>query len=305
MKDAVYSKKLERKAVSAIHGNGVFAIAPIAKGEFLFSKGGHRLPKSEMFSRTPLDCYWPVSDEYVLAPKTMYEVEHFVVNMNHSCNPNCGIRGEDEGIAIRDIEKGEEIFFDYAMLDNELNWFRCNCKQDGCRKIITSIDWKIEELQSRYDGQFAIYISEKIVAGEKYITHKDITSDIVALREQVFIKEQKIKKEDEFEGDEKKYIHSCLYKSGCLIAYARTLKNGNAAQISRVAVNRTMRKRGLGREIMFWAEAEARKFCCTEVVLNAQIQVKLFYERLGYKAIGEEFIEAGIPHIKMTKKLKL
>lgn len=303
MRKTVYSGKLNKKAVSTIHGNGVFAIAPISTGEFLFSKGGHLLPKSEMFSRAPLDSYWPISNDYVLAPKNIYEVEAVVLNINHSCNPNCGISGQAEGVAIRNIDIGEEITFDYAMLDNELNWFICNCKQEGCRKIITSIDWKIEKLQSKYDGQFATYIREKIAAGEKYILQNDITSDISTLREQVFIDEQKINREEEFEGNESKHVHCCLYRSGRLVAYARTCRDESTAYISRVAVDMRMRKNGLGREIMFWAEIEARKLGCTEVVLHAQIHVKLFYEKLGYIIIGEEFIEAGIPHIKMIKKL--
>jgi len=303
MNRTIYSEKLNSKAASAIHGNGSFAIKPISEGEFLFTKGGHCLPKSKMFSRTPLDCYWPISDDHVLAPKSIFEVEKAVVNINHSCNPNCGIRGQDRGVAIRNIAAGEEIVFDYAMLDNELNWFYCNCKQPGCRKIITSIDWKITGLQKKYSNNFASYLRNKIEEGQFYSVFYDIQDDIHMLRVEVFIDEQGISKADEFEGCENDFIHCCLYKKNMLIACARVSKHKFIAQIGRVAVKKQMRKFGYGREIMFWAEIEAMKIGCTSIVIHAQVQVEEFYKKIGYKPEGEVFIEAGIPHIKMTKSL--
>ncbi len=64
---------------------------------------------------------------------------------------------------MRDIKKGEEITFDYAvcMTSNILN-MHCLCGKNNCRKLITGDDWKIEELQKKYAGYFQPYIQEKI-----------------------------------------------------------------------------------------------------------------------------------------------
>lgn len=84
------------------------------------------------------------------------------------------------------------------------------------------------------------------------------------------------------------------------IGTARLLPDGH---IGRMAVLRQWRRRGVGtallREIL--NEAEKRNF--VQVVLNAQVSAGKFYELLGFQKMGKEFMEAGIPHIKMILKL--
>ena len=89
---------------------------------------------------------------------------------NHSCEPNSGFRGQIFLVAMRDIEKDEEITFDYAMVVSEsigsdiVFEMKCNCKATSCRKTITENDWKIGSLQHKYRGYFSQYIAEKIDA---------------------------------------------------------------------------------------------------------------------------------------------
>jgi len=71
----------------------------------------------------------------------------------------------------------------------------------------------------------------------------------------------------------------------------------------RVAVRRPFRGAGVGRALMRALEDEARALGRRELVLNAQLPVVAFYERLGYRAEGPEFLEAGIPHRAMRKPL--
>ena len=166
----VYSY-LTHKAIirkEGINGRGSFAIAPISKDEIVFIKGGYILTRDTMLIEKIGYNYWPLSDELFLAPRKNSSTEEkcqILLYVNHSCNPNCGLRGEITGVAMRDIEIGEEITMDYAMLDDEPSEeynIKCSCGDPNCRGIITGRDWMLSELQKRYRGYFAIYLQKKI-----------------------------------------------------------------------------------------------------------------------------------------------
>ena len=83
--------------------------------------------------------------------------------MNHSCEPNCGIVGSCLVVAMRDVEVGDELCFDYAMTDtNDYDEFVCACATPSCRGLVTGGDWQRPELQARYEGYFSSYITRKI-----------------------------------------------------------------------------------------------------------------------------------------------
>lgn len=147
---------------SDIHGKGCFAKEDISKGEIVFIKGGYILTRETMYCEKLGDIYWPLDDNFVLAPRNEEEVEKIKLYINHSCQPNCGILGDIKGVAIRDIFCGEEITFDYAMLDNDEYSFECCCGSKNCRHIVTGYDWRIKELQNRYGNYFAQYLLDKI-----------------------------------------------------------------------------------------------------------------------------------------------
>ena len=302
MIESYHSPKLEQKS-SPIQGVGSFAKEFIREGEVVFIKGGHILTRECMLSHDHIDTYWPIGDGFFLAAKKEAEMDKIKIVVNHSCNPNCGIKGDIKGIALRDIQVGEEITFDYAMLDNEQNEFKCNCKSANCRKIVTGYDWKIEELQKKYKEFFIIYLKEKIAKRNYYRAFYDINEDMHKLRKQVFVLEQQVTYDSEFEGNEDKYIHCCLYNNGVLTAYSRLLVEKGIARIGRVAVLSPNREQGLGREIVIRAEIEGYRLGCKKAELNAQIQAKEFYKKLGYIESGSVYIEAGIEHIKMKKNL--
>jgi len=158
---SIVSPKTEIRKAN-IDGLGTFAKEDITKGEILFIRGGHLLKREEMFYYKQIDGYWPITDEYFLAATNAKEFKKIKIYVNHSCNPNCGLRGEITGVAMRDIKQGEEITMDYAMLDNENSKFECTCGSSTCRKTITGFDWKIKELQEKYFDYFASYLKEKI-----------------------------------------------------------------------------------------------------------------------------------------------
>ncbi len=133
------SPKVEIRDKS-LNGKGIFAKEEIKKGEIVFIKGGHILTKDQIFSSGVINSYFPISDEYYLGAKNIYEEEKIKLYQNHSCNPNVGLHGEITFIAMRDIEKDEELTVDYAFIDNEDYSFKCTCGSDNCRGIITGFD---------------------------------------------------------------------------------------------------------------------------------------------------------------------
>ena len=82
---------------------------------------------------------------------------------------------------------------------------------------------------------------------------------------------------------------------------ARLRSLGDTAKIERVAVLRESREHGLGRALMEAAETAAWRHGHALLAIHAQLPVLPFYERLGWRAVGPEFVEAGIAHRKMEK----
>ena len=149
---------------SLINGIGMFAKQKINKGEIVFIKGGHILEKEKIFTTSTINSYLPIDDDYFIGASNIEEEEAIKLFNNHSCDPNCGLRGEITFVAIKDIYKDEELTCDYAFIDNEDYQFKCQCGSLKCRKIVTGKDWMINELQEEYFCYFARYLQEKIIA---------------------------------------------------------------------------------------------------------------------------------------------
>ncbi|HUF12981.1 MAG TPA: hypothetical protein VMN78_07780 [Longimicrobiales bacterium] len=66
---------------------------------------------------------------------------------------------------MRDIESGEELTIDYAMIDGDASeTMPCDCGAQSCRRVVTGDDWRRPELQRRYDGWFSRYLADRISA---------------------------------------------------------------------------------------------------------------------------------------------
>lgn len=120
------------------------------------------------------------------------------------------------------------------------------------------------------------------------------------LRRRVFIDEQQVPESEEWDGQDPDCLHFLACENGQPIGTARLLPDGH---IGRVAVLGQARGRGIGLLLMREAIAAARLLGHEEVILAAQIQAMPFYERLGFQAYGEEFLDAGIPHRNMRLML--
>lgn len=150
--------------VSPKGGKGFFAIEDITKGEVVAIKNGHIVGTEEAIrlDKEIGDFSLQISDEFYICPKTKEEIEDIVIFINHSCNPNVGMDGQVSYVAMRDIKAGEELCLDYAMATTNEYKLECKCGSEHCRGVITGEDWKIKELQKRYDKYFSWFIYKKI-----------------------------------------------------------------------------------------------------------------------------------------------
>ncbi|MGC1620097.1 MAG: SET domain-containing protein-lysine N-methyltransferase [Candidatus Acidiferrum sp.] len=70
--------------------------------------------------------------------------------LNHCCEGNCGFDEDGDFVAIRNIEKGEELSYDYALIESNPRFsMKCNCGKQNCRQTVTGNDWKDEEFVAR------------------------------------------------------------------------------------------------------------------------------------------------------------
>jgi len=143
-------------------GCGVFAGSRILKGELVSMWGGRVARKNEIDSAMPRFTERVLQIEEDLYLLTVGEKEPNDC-FNHSCDPNLGFTGQIGLLALRDIQEGEELTFDYAMSDGEpYDEFDCRCGSPNCRKKITGDDWKLPELWARYKGYFSPYLARRI-----------------------------------------------------------------------------------------------------------------------------------------------
>jgi hypothetical protein len=159
------SSKAEKRA-SGIEGRGLFAREAISAGELVAVKGG-AIMDSAAFALvrdqvSPAEIQ--IEDDLYIAPRTAEEIEANMLCLNHSCQPNVGVRGQISFVAMHDIPSGSELTIDYAMIDGDpAARMECSCGAPECRKMVTGSDWQLPELRRRYAGYFSRYIEERFV----------------------------------------------------------------------------------------------------------------------------------------------
>ena len=157
------SKKVEKGLPSKIHGRGLFATKAILKDEVVAKKTGYLLTRAEFEIIKPKGhIELQIAQDLFLAPKEDDDFEKNMIFINHSCDPNVGMCGDRQFVAMRNIQPGEELTIDYAMIDDSDYVMSCNCNSSNCRRRITGHDWKREDLQKKYKGYFSSYLKENM-----------------------------------------------------------------------------------------------------------------------------------------------
>mgnify|MGYP000035328273 FL=1 len=127
---------------------------------------------------------------------------------------------------------------------------------------------------------------------------------ILQLRSEVFVVEQDCVYQD-IDFKDQKALHVLGYKNDVLIAYTRIFKPGDYfdnSSIGRVLVKETERKFNYGHQIMK-ASLKAIKeyYKVDKITISAQKYLKKFYESHGFYQVNDEYLEDGIPHIRMDR----
>ncbi|MBS3075537.1 SET domain-containing protein [Candidatus Pacearchaeota archaeon] len=145
---------------SSVSGKGVFTKRPIKKGERICFMKGKICTINQMSALVDCDLE-EGSDPLGIDDELYMDLDELHRSINHCCNPNSFLRGKNELIALRDIEKGEEIFYDYSttMNDNkekieklggELWTMECKCNSENCRGIVSQFKDLPKNLQNYY-----------------------------------------------------------------------------------------------------------------------------------------------------------
>lgn len=134
-------------------------------------------------------------------------------------------------------------------------------------------------------------------------------ADLTKIRTEVFMQEQQVSAADEWDGLDEQALHFvALSENGAAIGCARLLiepasdasEKNPLYHIGRVAILKDFRNQGVGHQLMqsvlAYCKLTAPENC---VYLHAQTERRQFYEKLGFIAEGDEFMDAGIPHISM------
>ena len=121
------------------------------------------------------------------------------------------------------------------------------------------------------------------------------------LRSRVFVDEQGVTPAADQDGRDGDALHVLAFDDSRLVGTCRLVFDGQLARLGRMAVERELRGYGIGAAILAAAECEARMAGARRVRLHAQTAAQSLYERAGYVAAGDEFIEEGIPHVTMEK----
>ena len=147
-------------------GDGAFAIMTIFCGETVAVFGGHPVTRAQLAALSAERRARSIQidrDLYLVSGEAREPGDM----INHSCSPNCGLRGDIVVVALRDIAAGEELAYDYAMSDGSpYDEFTCSCGSPHCRVHVSGEDWRRPELWQRCEGYFSPYLQRRIMAAQ-------------------------------------------------------------------------------------------------------------------------------------------
>jgi predicted GNAT family N-acyltransferase len=140
-------------------------------------------------------------------------------------------------------------------------------------------------------------VNVKVCENEKEI------QDAFSVRRTVFIDEQNVPEEEEIDQFERDAVHFVSYQVDAPVAAGRFRIVDGFGKVERICVLKEARNTGAGKAIMREIEAYAQNNGLPKLKLNAQTHAIPFYANLGYEVVSEEFLDAGIPHKTMIKKI--
>jgi predicted GNAT family N-acyltransferase len=136
----------------------------------------------------------------------------------------------------------------------------------------------------------------------RFIDNKKELEQSFEIRKQVFVEEQQVPPDVEYDGLDAEAEHVIVYYNEEPIGCAR-IRNNQCAQLERIAIIKQYRGNGFGKQLMNYLIEYCREKNYREICIHSQIHVSGFYEKLGFTIRGKPFIEAGIEHVEMIMKI--
>ena len=130
----------------------------------------------------------------------------------------------------------------------------------------------------------------------------DQIEEAYKVRREVFINEQGVPENLEFDRFDSYAKHYVVYDGDEVIGTVRILYGSVFAKIQRFAVVSSKRQNGVGRYMMQYVLDILKQEGQKMIILDAQVRVEEFYRKFGFVRMGSEFMDAGIPHVKMCLK---
>lgn len=151
---------------SNISGKGLFAGENINKGEPILSFGGIFALQKERYSGKYLSSTFVGVSETIILCESIDSEKDLSDYINHSCNPNVGMLDCLTIMAIRNINKNEEIVCDYSFWEADEKWKLetiCNCGYKNCRKKISGLDWKNIKITDKNFEFYSPFLKRRII----------------------------------------------------------------------------------------------------------------------------------------------
>lgn len=145
-------------------GRGLFAKRVFKKGEEIFKFTGEIINFQQTLNREN-----DFGDPLQIGKDIYLNLEEPMRFINHSCDPNTGIKNDVFLIALKNIQKGEEIYFDYSTSMDEDYWImHCECGNENCRKLIKDFKHLPPQMKQKY---LDLKIVQKFIAVQYQQSH--------------------------------------------------------------------------------------------------------------------------------------
>jgi predicted GNAT family N-acyltransferase len=132
------------------------------------------------------------------------------------------------------------------------------------------------------------------------ITHwNEAKSQVMPIRHDVFIKEQEVPVELEWDEFDQNALHAIVKQENQVIGTARLIIDNTIARIGRMAIQKEYREQGIGQKLLSILIQTAKEKGAQECILHAQTHAIAFYAKADFEPHGPIFDEAGIPHVEM------
>ncbi|WP_078592901.1 GNAT family N-acetyltransferase [Evansella clarkii] len=140
----------------------------------------------------------------------------------------------------------------------------------------------------------------------KKITEEADLQEAFRIRRAIFVEEQKVPLEDEFDEFDSlssECDHVLVIYDNAPAGTGRIRTVDDAGKLERICILKPYRSFGLGKEIVKGLEEIAAEKELSKVKLHGQTHAEGFYQKLGYETVSDPFMEDGIPHIVMVKEI--